>query len=106
MDYCNKLSAERHVLFGGNKLKTSQLWRVILFVVLLLLMSACGKTGGLPAGSVDTTLPELTAVPLESGEKLNVVATTSIVADVVKQVGGDRIVLKTLIPAWIRPAQF
>lgn len=46
-------------------------------------------------------LPPLTAVPLTAGEKLRVVATTSIIGDVVAQVGGDAIELTTLM----RPGQ-
>ncbi len=42
------------------------------------------------------SLPELTAVNLD-GRKLKVVATTSIIGDVVSQVGGERIELTTLI---------
>lgn len=43
-------------------------------------------------------IPHLDAVPLSEGERLRVVATTSVVADVVSQVGGAHIDLTHLIP--------
>jgi manganese/iron transport system substrate-binding protein len=51
-------------------------------------------------------MPELSAVPLEEGSKLRVVATTSIVADVVQQVGGVQIELATLLPLGTDPHTF
>jgi ABC-type Zn uptake system ZnuABC Zn-binding protein ZnuA len=43
-------------------------------------------------------MPELSPVELAEGEKLKVVATTTILGDVVAQVGGDRIDLTVLMP--------
>ena len=43
-------------------------------------------------------LPKLSPAPLADGEKLQVIATTSIIADVVAQVGGDHIELTGLLP--------
>jgi manganese/iron transport system substrate-binding protein len=51
-------------------------------------------------------MPELSAVPLDSGSRLRVVATTSIVADVVQQVGGAQIELATLLPLGTDPHTF
>ncbi len=90
-------------------MKTFRQWMLILFALFLLVMSGCARIGGLPYGEEDiagTVLPELSPVPLSAGEKLNVVATTSIVADVVNLVGGDHIVLKTLIPLGSDPHAF
>lgn len=49
-----------------------------------------------PKPAATLLLPELSAVPLD-GDRLQVIATTSIIGDVVKQVGGDAIELKTLL---------
>jgi len=51
-------------------------------------------------------MPSLSPVALGQGERLQVVATTSIVADVVRNVGGDRIDLTTLIPLGTDPHTF
>jgi manganese/iron transport system substrate-binding protein len=51
-------------------------------------------------------MPSLSPVALGEGEKLQVVATTSIVADVVRHVGGDRIDLTTLLPFGTDPHTF
>jgi len=51
-------------------------------------------------------MPELSAVTLGAGEKLKVVATTSIVADVVQNVGGDLIDLTVLVAAGGDPHSF
>lgn len=48
-------------------------------------------------------LPELTALTLADGEKLQVVATTNLVADVVGQIGGDAIDLYSLLPTGADP---
>ena len=53
-----------------------------------------------------TPLEDLMAVSLEEGEKLKVVATTTIVGDIVSQVGGDLIELKVLLPLGTDPHAF
>jgi ABC-type Zn uptake system ZnuABC Zn-binding protein ZnuA len=51
-------------------------------------------------------MPPLSTVTLNEGEKLQVVATTNIVADVVQQVGGNLIDLNTLMPVGTDPHTF
>ena len=81
---------------------------MMMVFALLLVVSGCGRSNALQHSEdiVGTTLPELSAVSLGAGEKLNVVATTSIVADIVRQIGGDEITLKTLIPLGSDPHAF
>ena len=67
---------------------------VIGFLTCYLLLASCG----LAQEAEMLELPDLTAITLD-GEPLNVVATTSIIGDVVSQVGGDAIKLTTLIKA-------
>lgn len=52
------------------------------------------------------TIPNLTAVALGEGEKLRVAATTNIVGDVVRQVGGDAIELVQLLPVGADPHSY
>lgn len=52
------------------------------------------------------TLPTLEPAPLDDGERLRVVATTNIVADVVAQVGGEQIELVGLMPPGADPHSF
>lgn len=51
-------------------------------------------------------MPPLSLAPLRQGERLKVVATTSIVADVVQNVGGDLINLTMLMPLGTDPHAF
>ncbi|MBX3056143.1 MAG: zinc ABC transporter substrate-binding protein [Anaerolineae bacterium] len=82
-------------------------WTLLIGLLLLGLLAAGCAGGAAPAATaVPTTnptaemgvlsLPALTAVARE-GEPLNVVATTSIIGDVVAQVGGEAIALTTLM---------
>ncbi|MBN2390623.1 MAG: zinc ABC transporter substrate-binding protein [Anaerolineae bacterium] len=63
------------------------LWIGVILVVVTM-VSACAGT------------------PAARGDKLNVVATTTIVGDVVKQVGGDTVVLTVLLPVGTDPHTF
>ena len=69
---------------------------------LLVGLAACDSA---PAPANPTSAP-LAPVPLKSGEKLRVVATTTIVGDVVRQVGGDAIALTVLLPTGTDPHTF
>jgi ABC-type Zn uptake system ZnuABC Zn-binding protein ZnuA len=79
-------------------------------VALLLLawLSACGgATPRVDSGTAhEQDVADLQAVGLESGEKLEVVATTNIVGDVVSQVGGDKIDLTMLMGIGVDPHSY
>ncbi len=86
--------------------------RIVLAVVAilpLLTLTSCGRGAdrdrapAVPSGAKAEGLPELSPVALSNGERLRVVATTSVVADVVAQVGGDHIELTTLMPLGTDP---
>jgi len=83
-------------------------WTVYTAVLLcaLILPGGCQP----PSPDIDQrngdAMPELAAVSLTPGQKLRVVATTTIVADVVANVGGDHIALTTLIPVGTDPHSF
>lgn len=62
--------------------------------------------GTTPAVDYDAALPMLTAVELAANERLQVVASTNIVADIVAQIGGDRIDLVPLLPVGADPHSF
>jgi manganese/iron transport system substrate-binding protein len=70
-------------------------------LVLVALLSGCGVRSPAPATGSQTA--QLEPIPLAPGQKLRVVATTSIVGDIVRQVGGDRIDLITLMGVGIDP---
>jgi ABC-type Zn uptake system ZnuABC Zn-binding protein ZnuA len=67
-----------------------------------LLLGACAAPGT-PADDPDrlpgeTAIPDLQPVDLSDGERLRVVATTSIAAEVVRSVAGDEVDLAPLLP--------
>jgi ABC-type Zn uptake system ZnuABC Zn-binding protein ZnuA len=75
-----------------------------LLLLALLLAAACrsAETGSAPAGAgglAPLSLPELSPAALAEGERLEVLATTNVIGDVVSQVGGEAIDLTTLIGA-------
>ncbi|MBX3051095.1 MAG: zinc ABC transporter substrate-binding protein [Caldilineaceae bacterium] len=91
-------------------------WRIVPLCLLLLLfpLAAC-VSQSTPSGSQEAihtetvqtdamdSLPALTPADLKPGEKLRVVATTNLVADVVGRVGGDAIHLTGLLPPGADP---
>lgn len=79
------------------------LWLVLTAAAVLVCAGACGATerGTQPRGALD--LDTLKPADLGSTGMLRVVATTTIVSDVVKQIGRDRIELTTLMGAGVDP---
>lgn len=89
----------------------------VLIVAVAWAVVGCGASGEDVAASTtavtgagedrrDAELPVLASLELAEGEKLNVVATTNIVADVARQVGGDWIELTTLLPLGADPHSY
>jgi ABC-type Zn uptake system ZnuABC Zn-binding protein ZnuA len=76
----------------------------ISLMITLMLASGCQPTPDDHA--TDDEMPVLSAADLVTGESLRVVATTNIVADVVRNVGGNHIDLATLIPVGTDPHTF
>ncbi len=78
------------------------LWIILSGLVVLLLasVSACGGSG--PAGQTAGSTP----LPIGPGGKLQVVATTNLIGDVVGRVGGDRIRLTTLMAMGADPHSY
>jgi len=91
-------------------MRYGRLARLFASLLALALMSCAADTqsgGTSPARSeVVQELPELVPAPLAAGERLRVVASTSIVADVVANVGGGLIGLTTLAPVGSDPHAF
>lgn len=75
--------------------------RGFLPALLLLILAACA--GSVPRTPDAEVLPPLSPVARGEGEPLRVVATTTIVGDVVAQVGGDAIELTVLLPPGADP---
>lgn len=80
--------------------------RTMALLIVSVILAACtpSTSGGLQTSRVEVassflTAPgELSPVPLSEGKKLSVIATTSILADVVRQVGGEAVEITALIP--------
>lgn len=80
-----------------------------LLTVLALLLAACAGPDQVPAqeGMVEATqVAAWPPVDLAPGERLRVLATTSIVADVAAAVGGERVTVSALVPRGVDPHAF
>lgn len=77
--------------------------RISLWIVGLSLAAAgCGRGPAVPQPTLQTPA----AIALAPGDRLRVLATTSIVADAVAAVGGSRIDLASLVPPGVDPHTF
>lgn len=72
-----------------------------------LLLSACATSQTTSPATSDAThqgdAPQLTALALKNGETLRVVATTSLIGDAVRRVGGEEIELTVLMAPGVDP---
>ena len=91
------------MVMAAHPLDKSPVWHILVLILLLLLLVGCSAPAvpsstavSTNAGDAMLTLPALGAAAL-NGRPLQVVATTSIIGDVVKRIGGDAIELTTLI---------
>ncbi len=69
-----------------------QLWSIVLMT--LIVLAGCAPPSDLveeDEHTAEMVIPTLSAISLEPGEKLKVVATTSMIGDVVAQVAGSRV---------------
>ncbi|MFN8457740.1 MAG: metal ABC transporter substrate-binding protein [Anaerolineae bacterium] len=102
-------------------MKVKYLWILVLLLIFFGGAAQCSVPSATPAKSEEVMVEpkasgehahtsvetsELAAVSLKPGEKLKVVATNSIVADMVKNVGGDLIDLSYLLPLGSDPHSF
>ncbi len=83
----------------------------MILVVSLFAVTSCNSSSATATpqpvvGEQNHEMPKLSPVAFGAGEKLAVVASTTIVADVVSNVGGDRIALTQLIPLGTDPHTF
>lgn len=76
--------------------------KAIALLGLLLLLTACARPSA-PSGGGAQPTPALAPVSLGAGERLRVIATTTIVGDVVARVGGEAIQLTVLLPIGADP---
>ena len=84
---------------------TDKQWRLLAVALLLAtLLAGCGSASpGTTDSDQEQAIEDLQPVSLNAGQKLQVVATTNIVGDVVSKVGGDRIELVTLMAIGVDP---
>jgi ABC-type Zn uptake system ZnuABC Zn-binding protein ZnuA len=85
--------------------------RVLITVIIAALLAVTGSncrpsSTPSPESEHEREMPELSAVTLGAGEKLQVVATTNVLADVVGIVGGDRIALTALMGVGVDPHSY
>jgi ABC-type Zn uptake system ZnuABC Zn-binding protein ZnuA len=87
-------------------MKTHRQRLLAWFGVAVLLSGMLVACGSQPEPDQAQDPAQLYAISLSTGEKLSVIATTNIVGDVVRQVGGDQIALITLMGIGIDPHSY
>lgn len=79
---------------------------VVLGIVVAMVLGGCGTAAPEGTASHGAEPGDLAPVVLGAGERLRVVATTNIVGDVARQVGGDRIDLTVLMGIGVDPHSY
>ena len=89
-------------------MRTQAAWLSLTLTIFLALFTGCQSAVTPAQESEDHAdeMPSLSPVTLARSEKLQVVASTSIVADVVQHIGGDLMELTTLMPLGADPHAF
>lgn len=86
--------------------------RFILVLLVIALLSACGSASAPPAtgaqtgAQLETPATALPSAAITPGARLRVLATTTLVGDAVRRVGGDLVDLTVLLPAGSDPHAF
>jgi len=82
----------------------------VILLAAALILSACATTPDAAASAAEAgtsmRIADLTPVNLADGERLRVVATTNLAADVLANIGGDDIQLTALLPIGADPHSF
>ena len=84
-----------------NKIKPNSLWIRLAFlpaIVLLFLSVACG-TDATPTGVTKTPAEPSQSIQTSASPKINVQATTTVLADMVRVIGGDMVESTSIVPA-------
>ncbi|MFN2226511.1 MAG: metal ABC transporter substrate-binding protein, partial [Anaerolineae bacterium] len=79
---------------------------IVLGVTLAVVLAGCGTAAPEGTASHGAEPGDLAPVVLGAGERLRVVATTNIVGDVARQVGGDHIDLTVLMGIGVDPHSY
>lgn len=80
---------------------------IALALIVVLVLTACGSTNQSgPAATTSTNAPGATGERAAIDQPLQVVATTTIVGDVVRNIAGDRVQLTVLMPPGADPHSF
>ena len=84
------------------------IWQLIGLALVTLMIGLASCTPAIPADdqAIDEAIPPLERVDLTDGQPLQVVATTSIIGDVVGNVGGDQISLMVMMEAGQDPHSY
>jgi ABC-type Zn uptake system ZnuABC Zn-binding protein ZnuA len=100
---------ERRPFQGAVNPPSGERRRVVTALALLalaILLAGCGRTAPSLETEIETSIADLVAVPLAAGEKLQVVATTTNVADMARRVAGESAEVTPLIPPGADPHSF